>query len=224
MDIYEKIDTRLRELLNPYLSPFRRNQIKACLEKNGPLTILSNNCWGGHMYRYFGLPYTSPTVGMYFFASDYIKFLSSLREYMSESLVIIKPEESVHYKELVAEHPNSLKVPIGRLGDIEIVFLHSHSAEEAITKWNRRATRMNYNNLIVKMSEMNSCTPELLKDFDSLPYQRKFVFTTKDYGLNSQVIFHEYQNCLDIKNDTSKFRKYIDLINLVNGMPFKKNQ
>ncbi|WP_113846262.1 DUF1919 domain-containing protein [Enterococcus durans] len=25
--------------------------------------IISNNCWGGHVYRYFGMKYLSPAIG-----------------------------------------------------------------------------------------------------------------------------------------------------------------
>ena len=221
MDILTKIDINLREKLNPYLAPYRRKKIGKYANS---LTILSNNCWGGHVYRYFGIPYNSPTVGMYFFAGDYIKFLSNLEDYLNKELKIIPVEESIHYDELINYHKDSLDVPIGRLGDIEIVFLHCHSNEEAIVKWNRRKERIDFDNLVVKMSEMNGCTIEHLKAFDALPFKRKFVFTTKDYGLKSQVIIKEYKRMDEIRNDTSKFRKYIDLISLVNGKPFKKNQ
>lgn len=41
-------------------------------------TILSNNCWGGHVYRYFSLPYLTPTIGLYFYPDDYLKFITSV--------------------------------------------------------------------------------------------------------------------------------------------------
>lgn len=83
---------------------------------------------------------------------------------------------------------------------------------------------MNLDNLVVKMSEMNQCSEELVRKYDALPHERKFIFTTKDYGLNSQVIFKEWVGYGEIKNDTSDFRKYIVLENWINGLPFKKHQ
>jgi len=188
------------------------------------LTILSNNCWGGHVYRYFGIPYNSPTVGMYFFAEDYIRFLSNLKYYLNVDMKMIDSSESVHYSYMKKNHPGSLKKPIGRIDDVEIVFLHCHSQDEALTKWNRRKARVNLDNLVVKMSEMNQCSEELVRAFDTLPFDRKFIFTTKDYGLKSQVIFKEWAGKSEIENDTSDFRKYINLENWINGLPFKKNQ
>ena len=221
MVILTKIDVKLREKLNPYLGPLRKRKLS---DGEIPFTVISNNCWGGHVYRYFNLPYSSPTVGMYFFADDYIKFLTNLKDYLSRELVIIPVESSHHYDEIRKYHKSSMKSPIGLLGDVEIVFLHCKTAEEAIIKWNRRKSRINMDNLIVKMSEMNGCTLKHLQAFDELPFKKKFVFTTKDYGLKSQVIFKEYIGCEEVADDTSKFRKYVDLVKLINGLPFKKNQ
>jgi len=221
MEIWTKIDVNLREKLNPYLAPMRRKRLNG---GGNSFTIISNNCWAGHVYRYFGLPYNTPTVGIYFFADDYIRFVSSLHEYLNKDLKMISLKESIHYQEIMSGRHDRSNTPIGRIGDVEIVFLHYKTDDEALTKWNRRKSRMNMDNLIVKMSEMNGCTLEHLKAFDRLPFDKKFVFTTKDYGLDTQIIFKEYMDSESVKNDTSKFRKYVNLENLINGLPFKKNQ
>lgn len=80
------------------------------------------------------------------------------------------------------------------------------------------------NNLVVKMSEMNQCSEEHLRAFDALPFERKFIFTTKGYGLKSQVIFKEWAGKDEIKNDTTDFRKYVDLEKWINGDSFKLKQ
>ena len=36
-------------------------------------TIISNNCWAGLVYQHFGLPYNTPTAGLFFFAQDYLE-------------------------------------------------------------------------------------------------------------------------------------------------------
>lgn len=48
---------------------------------NKDFTIISNNCWGGMLYESYNLPKQSPTVGLFFFAEDYIKFLKDLKKY-----------------------------------------------------------------------------------------------------------------------------------------------
>ena len=71
--------------------------------------------------------------------------------------------------------------------------------------------------LIVKMSEMNLCTEAFLREFDSLPFERKFVFVHKDYGLNTQILWSEYADNGEVSNDTDHFRRHINLIALIKG-------
>lgn len=189
---------------------------------NSNFTIISNNCWGGHVYRFFNAPYDSPTVGLYFFSEDYIKFLKGFKRYVDMELRFIKAEESKWYDEL--QKRKETNVPIGLLGDVEIIFLHYKTQEEAYKKWNRRKVRIHWDNIVYKMTEQNLCTLDHLKTFDALPLRHKFVFTSEDYGLNSQVICDEWRGSGEVSNDTLHFRKYIDLINLLNGKPFRKKQ
>lgn len=88
-------------------------------------TIISNNCWGGHVYRRYGLPYLSPTVGLYFYSDDYIKFVSDLDYYTKQTLEFISWRESKHKDELLSR--GQTNVPIGILGNnVEIIFCITH--------------------------------------------------------------------------------------------------
>lgn len=214
---------KLREELNPYLAPYRLRRLKKMGGENiVPFTIISNDCWAGHVYRYFGLPYSTPTIGTGFFADDYIKLISNLKYYMEKDLVMMKAEDSVHFNEIKKHAKEFQTCPYGKLGDVELRFGHYSNALEAYDKWCKRRDRMNFDNLIVKMSEHNGCTIDILKEFDLLPYDRKFVFVTKDYGLKSQVIYREYEGKNDIINGTNRFRDYLYIDKLIAGKPFKK--
>lgn len=209
--IVNVLNIRIRERLNPLLGPIRRRM--AGIDECNSLTIISNNCWGGHVYRYFNLPYSSPTIGMYFFTEDYLKFLKKLSYYLSIEISFITHEQS-KYKDILKER-NTPPCPIGVLDDIEIIFLHYHSEEEAKRKWNRRKERMDMSKIIVKMTEQNLCTPAQLKVFDSLPYKNKLVFVHKDYGLASQIVCGEFKKYGEVTNDTDRFRRHVNLISLV---------
>ena len=37
-------------------------------------SIISNNCFAGIVYQHFNLQYNTPTVGLYFYPDEYIKF------------------------------------------------------------------------------------------------------------------------------------------------------
>ena len=208
----------IREHLNPI---FGASRLKRLHTKS--FTIISNNCWGGHVYRYFHIPYLSPTVGLYFYAEDYVRFVSNQQYYCKQTLHFIPPEKSRHYKELL-ERGNTY-APLGVLGDdVEIVFLHYKTEEEAQTKWMRRVERMNWQNIIIKFSEQNGATPDHLRKVDALSFDRKLIFTSHDYGLSSQVIFREYEGLEQIPDETTHFRRYVNLVNFINGRPFKKHQ
>ena len=95
----DRIKVSIREKLNPYLGKFRLARIKPELRD---FTIISNNCWAGHVYRYFNLPYNSPTIGLFIFPGDYIKFIYDLEYYISNEIEMIDTNNSKHCKELFA--------------------------------------------------------------------------------------------------------------------------
>lgn len=182
--------------------------------KNQHFTVISNNCWAGSLYRWLGLPYNTPTAGLYFYAEDYIKFLQRLNYYLSLEMIKITADESKYRDKLYQKHQE--KIPIGRLDDVEVIFLHYGTYEDAVATWNRRKQRIVWDNLYVKMSEMNDCTPEIIRQFDSLPYKHKIIFVTKDYGVKSQIINKDWSEKSEIKDDTSWFNKYVDVIKFLN--------
>ena len=171
--------------------------------KNKDFTIISNNCWGGMIYEVYGLQKTSPFVGLFILSDDYINIISNLKEYMSKELVFIDIKDSKH-KEYFGDKINSIKYPVGLLGDAEVYFMHYHSKEEAKEKWERRVKRINYDNLIVKFNDQNLCDEKYLEKFLSLPYKNKLFFTSKKWGIKDKAIHRFFQ-----------FRKlgHIDTIN-----------
>lgn len=208
---YLNARVKIREKLNPVFAKRRRKKLNSL-----DFTIISNNCWGGHVYRYFGLPYNSPTIGLYFYSPDYVKFCSNIEFYIKCNLDFITYEES-KYKDDLVKHGHT-KCPIGILDrDIEIIFLHYKSVSEAKEKWERRCKRINYDNLIYKLSFQNLCDNNCLLKFDSLTEDRKIAFVTKDYGLRSQVIWKGEHDGEVIPIDTIDFRRFVNLYDLVNG-------
>ena len=154
--------------------------------KNKQFTIISNNCWGGLVYEYYNLQKQSPTVGLFFMADDYIRFVSSLHEYLSAELEFLNPEESKWKEYWDGKDSRFGSYPIGRLNlrrggaeTVEIFFLHYHSDEEARANWERRCERINWNKLIVKFNDQNGCTEEHIKRFIGLDFKHKAFFTCK---------------------------------------------
>lgn len=143
-------------------------------------SVISNNCWGGFVYQYYDMPYLSPFAGLFIFAEDYIRFLNDLKGYLREELVFIDPNLS-RYRQWASQDPAFGKYPIALLRDIEIHFLHYHSQEEAHEKWVRRVKRINFDDLLIKFSDRDGCTEDMIAQFDKLDFPKKVCLTVKPY-------------------------------------------
>ena len=211
MKLYVRFCHELTIWLDKILKRYRKSRLN-----NTDFTIICNNCWGGYVYRRYGLPYNTPTIGLYFFAEDFCKFCENLRYYIEQPLCFISYKES-KYKDLIVTRKQE-NVPIGKLGDIEIVFLHYKSEEEAREKWTRRASRINYNNLIFKFSYMKQCSEEELKRFDALEADKKICFVpTKRNDIKSAIFFKSFKNQAQITDDTSEYQRYVSIRKLINS-------
>ena len=209
-----KILIKTKEKIENFFYEAKRYFVKRSVKNRG-FSIISNNCWAGKVYQYLDMPYLSPTAGLYFFAPDYIKFVSDLRRYLDTPLRFINPEESKYYEEI--RKRNQTDKPIGILDDVEIVFLHYKTKEEAEEKWNRRRERVNYNNIILKFSRMDLCTEKEIKEFDSLPFENKFVLNNRlPLKYKSEVYWKEEWKETGISRDTIPFPGNLNLAKLLN--------
>ncbi|MBR3143735.1 DUF1919 domain-containing protein [Candidatus Saccharibacteria bacterium] len=183
---------------------------------NKDITIISNNCFGGLTYEYLDLPYNSPTIGLYFFADDYIKFIYNLKHYLDTELRRLDPINSKHYDELVRlKQENSI---IGVLDDVEIVFLHYSSFEEAKEKWERRCQRVNYDNMIIKFNDQNLCTEKELLAFHKFDAKNKICFTAKKYSYPEFYQLKKHSRDGAVRDDTFGYHKVFDVVSYVNSL------
>lgn len=217
--ILERAIHKIGEVTNPILGPLRQKKLN-----NTDFTIISNNCWGGVCYEYFAMQKQSPTIGSYFFADEYIKFLSNLDEYLQMDLEVSSADES-KYKSILFERGQN-NVLIGKLGDVEMTLLHYRDANIAKEKWKRRVDRINWDNLIFKMSYMNECTDAHIHRFEEL----MTTMPVNRYGCVKSIVFvpkefPEYKNTYvipsgengQIGNDTFYWKKYCNVVEIINS-------
>lgn len=214
---YEGLRLKILKIKRKMFAPLRKKKLKF-----HDFTIISNNCWGGCVYESYGLQKKSPTVGLFMFAEDYIKFVRNLKKYANLELNFIKPEES-KWKNFFEQDKNFGTYPIGLIQDIEIFFLHYHSRTEAKEKWERRCKRINWEKILIKFNDQNNCSEEDVKHFFELPYKNKLFFTIKDWpNIDSKKYIKIKQN-LKSKTIRASYEplgknKYIDLNNLINNL------
>ena len=212
----KKILKEIRLRINKFGSSYRRKKLKI---KN--LTIISNNCWAGIVSQYLGIKYYTPTIGLYFFSEEYIKFLERFDYYIKQKLEIIDTKDSKYYDEMIKKnHQNAI---VGKLDDVEIVFLHMKTGKEAIEKWNKRVKRINRRNIIFKFCEQNECSSEHIKRFENLPFKDKICFTTKEYPEYKSVIwFKDQVKNEEVVRDYYESHKYLNIIDYINNMEEEK--
>ena len=140
-----------------------RNQVQ---EKE--ISIIASDCIGGVIYKALRRRMDSPTINMFFSASDFIKFCESIDYYLEQKIV----EDT---------EPNNEQYPVGLLGDIKLNLVHYKSIEEASEKWEKRKKRIHRESMYFIMNDRNGCTEKEIAAFDNLPYENKVIFTHIPY-------------------------------------------
>lgn len=184
MKLLGKIRRAFAHALHLPARPFRRRRLR-----NTSVSIITNDCWGGFMCKYFGLPFRSPFIGLFFTPDDYLTLLEH------PELLDAEPQMTDARHSRVADRYAHLRnYPLGILpGGVEIHFLHYPDAETALAKWKRRTARIDWNNCLVKFSESDGAGPEHIRRFDALPYPNKVCFTTLRYpDCPSTVLLPEF--------------------------------
>ena len=142
-------------------------EIKRLRLKNRRPTIIASNCIGTFIYYDMKIKYLSPTINLSFDMNDYVRFLENLEWYLQQPVV---PYEDDRFD-----------YPCGMIGDVEIRFNHYKTIEEAISKWERRNRRIDWDNLFIMAIDGDECTYDSIKRFDALPFENKVIFTHKPY-------------------------------------------
>lgn len=180
--------------------------------RNTDFTIISNNCWGGFIYQMLKLPYNSPTIGLFMYASDYVEFCSNIKYYLNQEMVFIEHKDSKYYNEF--KNKVKEKYPIGKINDIEIHFLHYKTEVEAKEKWERRKLRINWDNIIFKFSQRDLCSKQDISNFMELDYKNKICFSY-EHDIRDIIYVPELRN-MGSKDETEITLKYFKVIKYFN--------
>ena len=190
-----------------------RNKYERKKLNNNNFTIFSQNCIGGIMYNDLGIQFKSPTVNMLFEPKQFIKFMKNIEWYLEQKIIFVQ---------------SNTAYPIGKLGDIDIKFLHYHSEKEVVRAWEERKKRINWENIFVICCD-EGLTYEDMREFDELPYNKKILFVHKTKpGISSAVVVNDFENktdarLLNFSNLLGKryYQKYIDYIGWLNQVENK---
>lgn len=161
-------------------------------------SIVSNDCWGAHVYQLLGRPYSTPFIGLFLSPTAYLRLLENFSRLMARPLRFksISDEAWVNHE----REAYAYRWPIGCLDEtVEIQFRNYQSQAEATEKWARRRTRLTARpeNLFFKFGDRDGCTSEQLGRFSGLPFQNKVLFTTrKDWTSDCAVRIRVEEPCV----------------------------
>ena len=183
--------------------------------KNKSFSLISNDCWGAEVYKHYNLPFNTPFIGLMLQAPCFVKLAHNPRHYLGQTLYF---QADSRY-----EHINAIRktwkhyVPIATLGgDVEIVFLHYHSDDEAREKWTKRVPRINWDNVFFKFDGgKDAATPELVQQFDQISFPHLTLLREPQAGIQSAVVVPHY-----ITDGLQQFERTlpnIDLTGWLNG-------
>lgn len=219
----------MRKIRNRF---FKIRRFIECYRKRRKLkirdfTIIANNCWAGTaVYQPFGLRYNTPTVGLFFFDEDYVKFIEELEYYLALPIHFISPSESKYYDKITSKGSREVTYPIGLLdNDVEIHFLHYATEAEASEKWEKRKRRINRQKILIKMSirDAESEIEPLLERFIALPFKNRIAFVASapdKFKNNEQIVEVPEIAQLNLVGDdeTSATLRHFDLRSLLNSI------
>ena len=200
-----------------YLAPIHRQGLNT-----NDFTIISNNCWGGRVYQYFGIEYKTPTIGMYFFPSDFNQFCNNLDFYITRDPVIVDWNESKWKKYLTLQY-NIINMPlIARINDIELILLHYHSELDFKNKWKRRRNRINWDSLIFKSNDQNFCTEFDCEEFCTKNIDQNRIFFTANQNwfakYNCTIFYKDDEMYGFVKDDTMFPCENINMKSFINNL------
>ena len=169
----KKINTRLFEI---------RRRINAkrysCFSgEKTQISILSCNCTGGVLMHEYNMKFMTPTVNYYMKATDFVKFVENLEQYLNAPITNSTDGES-----------EELHYPVFMIEDIKIYGVHYRNIEEFTEMWNRRKKRLRMDNIFCIFTDRDGFDESLLSRIDAIPY-KKVMFSHVEYPEYSWVCY-----------------------------------
>lgn len=182
-----------RANIKRYLQRLNANRILGSQE----FAIVSNNCWGAHIYKYAHRQYNTPFIGLFFSPSSYLNILADWPHSLHNDLRIIP-----YSKEPYIEHLRSSREqpwPVGSLGkNIEVQFMHYETPDEAISTWKRRLSRLPsvISQIFFKFDDRVQATEADIRAFEALSFPNKVVFVAPSKAKPGRIVIPVDADCV----------------------------
>lgn len=173
--IRAKVSGKVQQIINEKRIDRAKKQLIA-----QDFSIISQNCIGGVLYHDMGKSFISPTINLFIWEPDFVRFVNNLRLYIDSELEMSWGEE----------------YPVGLLGgDVRIEFMHYTTCSEAKAAWDRRKKRINWDKVVIFATDRNGFDEEAFEQWKRIPYPKILFTTHKEYENEEACVFYkEYSN------------------------------
>lgn len=205
MNIINILNVYLFKVFRPIYNKSLRKKLK-----NSDFTLLCNNCCGGIICHDLGVKFNTPFINVGVHYKDFIKVCCNLEKYMASELMETREEGIAH--------------PMGLLGDVKLYFPHDASFEDAKKNWDKRASRINYDNIYVLMGQHldGDYDSQCLVEFNKIPY-KKCVMLPFDYdGVEDGFVIRRHESInggdMNLLHVTSPIHRVLDQFEFVDWL------
>ena len=168
-------------------------------------TIISDDCWGGQLYRQLQIPYLTPTVGLYVSPQSYLNFVDQ---------ILSDTRHQLRFKD------SDFDFPVADYGPAELFFKHYTTEEHAEDAFHRRYSRINRKKLYIKADlGKPGTTLNEIQLWNNRQLPNSVAFYSRDTpipesGIHNGVLIDDW-----IINGADMFnlsRRYFDIIKWLN--------
>lgn len=171
-----KIKNVIKNLLYKIKRKIYFLELRRGVEKKD-LTIISNDCCGGVIYKQLGKKFCSPFVNLFLNYDDFIKTIFNLKIFLDNNVNQIRTNKNY---------------PVGEIkfGDdvVKINFMHYSSFELAISKWEERKKRILYNKIIIVFNLTNELDVKNVEKYVSLMKECKYPYIILNRFISSKNV------------------------------------
>lgn len=167
------------------------------------MTIISSNCLGARIYKEAGSIFNSPTIDLWFYPDDFIKFVNNIDHYLS--------------CELLEKRDATKSYPCGLLGDINLNLQHYSDFASAKIKWDIRKKRIIKDRIVIFFTDRDGATNDhITKLLQSCSYP-VFIFISNTRNIKSSEGLYRLHSRSDEVGDL-----YSNYDALLKVFPFRK--
>ncbi len=197
------------------------SKLDSRLLTNKNFSIISDDCWGGEVYKSLGLQYQTPFIGL--FVVNFVELIKDLPSIVNSNLNFVTESNYTDLNQW--RQQNGLTYPIASFQrNIEIHFQHYKNEVEAIAKWQRRCERINWSNLIYKFDTKKDNNPINRQRFLQLNEKKIAIHSGKHLNKN-YTHYNKKNNTLYVEDWTydgyevfHRSLKSFDIINWLNAL------